>query len=158
MICTWLPLPSFKDSVQALSDEHLGLQRIHVLEIMEYFHDVEVSQLSSDYQKHDLYEHPVTAMWHGYDLQLIEYGLEACEEWATRKGRRDPFYEKLANHLEWATHEDAIMHKPNWFGDVDFHLSHQAALLKRDRDHYKSYFMADTERALIWPESDYATE
>jgi hypothetical protein len=90
-------------------------------------------------------------------MQLCEYGLEACEEWATRKGRRDPYYERIANHLDWATHEEAEMLKPNWFGNVDFHLSHQAALLRLDRAHYSSYYMADVDRDLIWPASDHAS-
>lgn len=157
MVQTWLPLPSFKDSIRVLNMEHLGLQRYHVLEVMEYFHDVEVSQLPGDYEPHDLRDHPIIEMWAGYELQLCEYGLEACEEWQLRRGKRDSFYEKLSYHLEWATTEDALMHKPNWFGDVELHLSHQAALLRADRTYYSSQFLADGDRAMVWPRSDHAT-
>lgn len=157
MIQTWLPLPSYGDSIQALSDKDLGPQRLHVLEILEYFHDVEVSQLPDNYKYHDLVDHPITDMWIGYELQLCEYGLVCCEEWAQRRGRRDTIYNKISQHLDWATSEDAAMSKPNWFGEVDFHLSHQAALLKKDRSHYSRYFLADGDREIIWPVSNYAS-
>lgn len=156
MINTWLPLPSYKDSIATLTDDHLGLQRIHVLEIMETFHEVEVTQLPVTYETHDLVsaEHPILDMWRGYELQLVEYGLVCCEEWTARKGRRDPVYEKLSRHMGWATTEDASFAKPNWFGEVEFHLSHQAALIRADKQHYSKHFMDDGDRHMIWPESD----
>lgn len=159
MLQTWLPLPSFKDSLQTLRTAELSLQRYHILEVLEYFHQPEETQLPADYDDHgDLDGHPLTTMWKGYELQLIEYGMQTCEEWAMRRGKQDPFYDKLSNHLQWASDsDDANMSKPNWFGDVDFHLSHQAALLRINRKHYSSYFVADGERPIIWPVSDYAT-
>lgn len=156
MIQTWLPLPSFAESVAHLKNEHLGVQRLHVLEILEYFHDPEDSQLPYGYQNHALDDHPILDMWRGYELQLCEYGLEACEEWARRKNKRiDPFYDKIGLHMEWANTDEAFMHKPNWFGDVDFHISHQAALLRLDKSWYSVYFKADTDRSVVWPESDF---
>lgn len=157
MVQTWLPLPSYVDSIHTLTDTDLGLQRIHVLEILEHFHDVEVSQLPKDYEAHDLRDHPIILMWAGYEMQLCEYGLVCSEEWMMRKGRRDWIYKRIADHLNWATSEDAEMNKPNWFGDVDFHLSHQAALLRKNRTHYSRYFVADGERQLVWPASDHAS-
>lgn len=156
MFQTWLPLPSFTDSVAHLKENHLGVQRLHVLELLEHFHDPEESQLPYNYQKHALDDHPIVDMWRGYELQLCEYGLEVCEEWTRRKSRRiDPFYNKISLHLEWANTEEAYMHKPNWFGDVDFHISHQAALLRLDNKWYSAYFKADPARSVVWPESDF---
>jgi hypothetical protein len=160
MLTTWLPLPSFKDSVKSLNNAHLGLQRIQVLELMETFHAIpeDESQLPDSYISHDLDpddDEPILNMWRGYELQLIEYGLECCEEYQLRKGKRDKIYKKLSAHLEWATTEDASFAKPNWFGDVDFHLSHQAELVRLDPKHYRPQFIVDVERELVWPLSDH---
>lgn len=156
MIQTWLPLPSFADSVSVLSDEHLDIQRVHVLELLEYFHEPEVSQLPFFYEGHELNpQSPIVLMWVGYELQLAEYGLQACEEQALRKDKDDPFFAKINKHMEWALNDDSVLSKPNWFGNVDFHLSHQAELLREDRRHYEQHFLHDGDREMIWPKSDY---
>ena len=158
MIQTWLPLPSYKDSIECLSREHLILQRLNILEIMEEFHAIpeEDSALPGDYDSHDLDGHPVLDMWKGHEVQLVELGLQTCEHYVKLTGKEDPLYQRLANHQEWATSEDADFSKPRWLGDVDFHLSHQSELLRRDREHYVAYFTEDRDRKLIWPQSQYA--
>lgn len=150
MIQTWLPLPSFKESVCALDDPELGLQRLHVLHVIECLHDVEASDLPDDY---DRSESPLqaAAMWDGYEMQLLEYGLEACDEWASRRGKRDRLYPPLAKHLDWATSETSKMEKPPWFGDVNFHLSHQAGLVRINPSFYTRTFLVDAGRPLVWP-------
>lgn len=158
MINTWLPFPSFQDSTSCLSNEHLELQRLNILEIMEEFHSIpeEDSQLPGDYDTHDLDGHPVLDMWKGYEIQLTELGLMTCDEWSKRHNMTDPIYQRILNHQGWATTEDADFSLPNWFGEIDFHLSHQAELLRRDHDHYVEHFLRDGDRKLIWPQSNYA--
>lgn len=161
MIQTWLPLPDFKNSLVTLDDGFLTYQRLHVLELMEHFHAIpeEDSHLPGDYESHDLDGHPLVDMWVGYELQLIEYGLQACEGWSLRNKREDPLYQHLANHQQWANTEDATFDKPNWMGDIDFHLSHQAELLRRNHPHYSEHFLSDhttAGRKLIWPQSNHA--
>jgi len=160
MIQTWLPLPDFAESARTLTDGHLQDQRLHVLELLEFYHSVEESQLPEEYEPHRLLtnEAPIIRMWKGYVPQLAEYGLECCEEWGVRKAMLDPLYEHISFHLECAIGEEVDLTKPNWFGDVDFHLSHQAALLKKNRQHYQRYFMADGDRAVVWPVSKYAAK
>lgn len=161
MIQTWLPLPNYEESVRCLRMEELAVQRFHVLELMEFIHQVpeESSQLPSDYSR--LEDEPSfdwsVRMWRGFELQLCEYGLTCCDEWSMRRTKKDPMYEKIEFHMECATTEDADGSKPNWFGDVDFHLSHQAALVLRDSGHYGSYFKVDTSRQLEWPVSKYSS-
>lgn len=161
MIQTWLPLPSYQESVRSLRMEELGIQRYHVLELMETIHEVpeNSSQLPLDYQRIEIEDDMEKAynMWKGFELQLCEYGLTACDEWSQRRSKRDPMYSKIEFHMECATTEDADASKPNWFGDVDFHLSHQAALVRLDEKHYRSYFLVDHERPLEWPKSKYAS-
>ena len=156
MIQTWLPYPDFRKSAECLDMPELALQRLNVLELMEYYHDIEQdSSLPESYQTHDLDDHSIVKMWNGFQLQLCEYGLVCCDEYSVRKSKPDPIYEAIRFHLECATTEDAPFRKPNWFGDPDFHMSHQAELLRLNPDYYASYFKVDTERELIWPKSDY---
>jgi hypothetical protein len=156
MIQTWLPVPSFHDSAELLSDAHLDLQRYHVLELLEYYHEPEESQLPIAYDGNQLDDHPIVDMWRGYELQLCEYGFEVCEEWAKRFPLgKEIFYQKISYHLEWANTEDALMHKPNWFGEIEFHESHQYALLKLDPEYYGTYFFNESDGPVIWPRSDY---
>lgn len=158
MIQTWLPVPEFAESIRVLNAEHLAVQRLSVLEVIEWIHtiDPEDSRLPDDYVVSDLDGHPILDMWKGYELQLIELGLMTCDEWAHRHGKRDPLHQAIANHLEWATTDEADFRKPDWFGDVEFHLGHQAELLRRDRDWYSAHFMAGEDRRMTWPRSKYA--
>lgn len=159
MIQTWLPLPDFRESVSRLSMAHLSLQRLHVLELIEELHEVapDQSALPVDYEHTNLSEHPLVDMWRGYEAAVCQYGLFACDEWGMRRGKRDPYYEPIMAHLECETEAvNAGIGKPNWFGDIDFHLSHQSALLLADFSHYSGAFLADTSRVLMWPKSDHA--
>ena len=163
MMQIWLPLPSFTDSVRTLSDEHLRRVRIDVIKLMDSFHEVQESELPTSLRPaHRVYEYdPLYKMWHGYEMQLCEYGLEACEEYAHRPSTEEEafnFYEMISHHLDWATGEESDMGKPNWFGDVDVHLSHQAALARLDPDHYMKYFKVDLGIPLVWPKSRYARD
>lgn len=158
----WLPYPDVTNSVQCLSQVHLSLQRYYILEMMEVFHAIpeDSTALPDDYDPHHLAgsDHPILDQWIGYELTLCEIGLTACEEWQMRRGHQDPMYDKIRFHLECATTEDADFGKPNWWGDVEFHLSHQAALLREDKSHYKGYFLCDGDKGLVYPTSRYATQ
>lgn len=158
MMQTWLPVPNFKDSARSLTGEDLRTQRLQVLQLIEEFHQIprEDTKLPSSYTRGHLDEDShVYKMWYGYELQLIEYGVTCCEELAVRMGKSDPIYDKLAMHYDWAETEEAPFSKPNWFGDVDFHISHQAALVRINKRHYSQFFkVVDTTVPLVWPESD----
>lgn len=155
---TWLPYPSFRESIRILNDSHLGLQRLHCLELLEALHDVEDSQLPDDYERHQMgYQSPICRMWIGYELQLCEYSLQVCDEYSMRKGKRDPIYDKILFHLEAATSDDADMGKPNWFGDIDFHQSHQANLVRLDKAYYTAYFKVNPGHSLQWPVSSHVS-
>jgi hypothetical protein len=163
MMQVWLPLPSFTDSVRTLSNTHLWRVRIDVIKLMDSYHEVQESELPvglrSPYQIDE--SEPLYKMWHGYEMQLCEYGLEACEEYTNRPSTPSEdfnLYEIISHHLDWATGEESDMGKPNWFGDVDVHISHQAALVRLDPDHYSKYFKVDQSLPLEWPKSRYAKD
>jgi hypothetical protein len=156
----WLPFPDEIESLRCLNQVHLNSLRYNILELMETYHLVSQSdsKLPSNYERHPLIEadHPILDQFVGFELWLAEYGLKACEEWQFRRGKHDPLYDHISMHLELAAGEDADMGKPNWFGEIDFHLSHQAALLREDESHYKGYFLVDRKKNLIIPRSTYA--
>lgn len=155
---TYLPLPSFIESAKCLTDRDLEIQRLDVAKLMATLHATEEADS-------DLEDHPCYHMWEGYEPQLCEYGLVMCDEYDNRMVERgwrkandgaDPVYKKISWHLEMATTEDTTFQKPNWFGDVEFHLSHQAALVRNNSD-YLRYFLVDKTLPLIWPVSDRAS-
>jgi hypothetical protein len=78
-------------------------------------------------------------MWRGFEPQLCEYGITVCEEWIGR-GYRDGTKGKIEWHLDMATSGEYTMEKPPWFGNPDFHRSHQSNLLRKDPAHYGQYF------------------
>lgn len=160
IVQVWLPLPSFKDSLRTLSNDHLRKQRVDVIRLMDAFHEVQESELPKEYRARVYPTDAIYRMWQGYEMQLCEYGLQACEEWKNRVHSNDShepdFYKMISDHLDWATGEDSDMGKPNWFGDVDVHLSHQAALTRLDPDHYRKFFRVDESLQLVWPVSRYA--
>lgn len=160
MIQTWLPLPDFRQSLASLHDEDLERVRWNVLYLLEKFHDVEQTELPMHYRAtvtRLVVHSPIWQMWQGHEVQLAEYGLEACEEFSVRHHGPDPVYELIQFHQESAISENNDMGKPVWFGDVDFHLGHQSALLKLRPAFYRGVFI-DSSHPLVWPRSAHATE
>lgn len=157
----WLPEPDERRSLSQLNNEHLNELRWHILELVETFHRISPgdSALPDFYERHPLIEadHPILEQFIGYEVWLIGYGMSACDEWQMRNGKRDPLYEALAHHMDIeASTDEPDPARPNWFGSVEFHLSHQAALLRADETHYKAYYMTGNARALVVPRSDHA--
>jgi len=128
---TFLPYPDFVRSAQALDRKRLGNQRNEVLVL-----------LSGSW-----YNHPASKMWRGYEYQLAEYGKAICTEWIQR-GYRDTCFEKIS--VLQSSHEDTGL--PPWFGDPDFHESHQSNLIRKNPEHYRSQF-PNTREGLpyMWP-------
>jgi hypothetical protein len=156
-IQTWLPLPNYKDSIRSLAQDDLEVQRLYVLELIEFIHDVEdeATTLPASYRRHSQTAiNKLYKMWWGYELQLIEFGLEACDEYSSIIAKRDPLYDNISRHLQFAEHKDAQFGKPQWFGDINFHHSHQALLVRKNPEHYGREFRIDPSRKLIYPVSD----
>lgn len=139
---TFLPYPDYMLSAQVLDSKRLGKQRLEVVQILNVLHEVEGSNMGWR-------NHPAVKMWRGCELQLCEYGLVMVETWKAR-GYRDTCEKKLAQHLDWA--EGGNMLKPTWFGDIDFHRSHQSNLLRKDPEYYGTFF-GDVPNDLpyVWP-------
>lgn len=140
---TFLPFPNFEDSAACLDRQRLGKQRVEVVQILNVLHEVTTSGWVN---------HPAVKMWRGYEPQLAEYGLAVCEEWVKRGYLDNKCGLKIAWHLECATSGDFTMNKPPWFGNIDFHLSHQSNLLRKDPEHYGKYFPGvPDDLPYVWP-------
>lgn len=118
---TFLPEPDYRKSAEVLDRLRLGKQRVEVLQILNALHE-----LSAGWQNH-----PAARMWRGHAPQLCEYGLIVCEVWVSR-GYRDSCAEKISQHMDWATSGEYNLERPPWFGDEDFHRSHQSNLIRKD--------------------------
>jgi len=141
---TFLPYPDYIESAKVLDRQRLGKQRVEVVQILDVLHLVTPG---ARYRNH-----PVMDMWRGHEPQLCEYGITICEEWKSR-GYTDKCQENIEWHLDCATAGEFTMDKPRWFGDMDFHKSHQSNLLRKDREHYMGYFEVPDDLPYVWPKA-----
>jgi hypothetical protein len=71
---TFLPFPSFEQSLQSLDYRRLGKQRVETKQIL-------MALLG---ESKGWVNHPATKMWRGHEHALAEYGLLSCREWKSR--------------------------------------------------------------------------
>lgn len=135
---TFLPYESFAKTAVVLDYRRLGKQRVEAKQIIQ---TIELGDKANGWKNH-----PAVNMWRGYIPALALYGMYICVEWLNR-GYNDS---QLAFFEQYV--EDNIVY-PYWLGDRDFHLSHQASLLRKDRDHYDQFFDRNVLRYedYIWP-------
>ena len=128
---TFLPFPDFARSAQVLDYKRLGKQRVEVLQL-----------LNGSWANH-----PASKMWRGFEYQLAEYGKIVCIEWRNR-GYNDSCLDKITV-LQYDLEDTGL---PPWFGNQDFHESHQSNLIRKDRVFYKPKFPQAREGLpYIWP-------
>ena len=71
-------------------------------------------------------------MWRGYELALVEYGLEICEEWMKR-GYKDSCHRKIFDYVHvssldyWDWYDNTYDYPP-WLTE-EFCSNHQSILL-----------------------------
>lgn len=96
--------------------------------------------------------HPAVKMWAGYEMTLALYGLQMCREWKKRG-----YNDSLEDYFLGEIHNLRVQKKipdglPEWFGDPDFHRSHQSNLLRKDGEYYGSHFPdVPDDLPYIWP-------
>lgn len=138
---TLLPYPNFTDTAKILDSGRLGAQRLSVVNILYNLRG----------RKNDWLDISVVRMWRGYEPALILYGQMICIEWMKR-GNKDTCMSRI-NSLRVPTEK---MIDPNWLGNEDLHLSHQALLLRRDEEFYGNFFAGiDSNIQLVWPVSPF---
>ena len=150
---TFLPYQGFTDSARILDTRRLGKQRVETIQVLRAL------TVAGYGWRH----HPAAAMWAGYEEALVRYGLAVCGVWCAI-GNADTCATTLVDdlirsvgQLSVRTEEElAAAHEmPPWLGDEAFHRSHQAALVRKDPEHYRRYFPdVPDDLPYVWPASD----
>lgn len=136
---TFMPHASFVRSAKALDDKRLGKQRVEAYQIMKALADTDYG-----WQKH-----PAVQMWRGYEDALVEYGATCCMVWILR-GHKDTLLARFAER-SWPR----PYRTPPWFGDPEFHRSHQSNLIRKDAAHYEPQFPGvPDDLPYVWPAND----
>lgn len=114
---------------------------------------------SADFELCARAHHPAVLMWKGYEEALGRYGLACCRRW-TELGFADTCAATIVLDLGSAgAHSirgQAELARggalPPWLGDEALHVSHQAALLSKDRDWYAGRFPGvSADVPYLWP-------
>lgn len=140
-----MPFDDFTWSARCLDNKRLGKQRVETLQIMHHL----LIGGGGSWQNH-----PAVKMWEGYERALLAYQQAICHEWATVRGFQDSCWEKTsAIFLDVVINPmDTPLIPPPWMGWVDFHISHQSNLLRKDENHYRKYFPGiRSDHDYIWP-------
>ena len=140
---TFLPYASFEKSAAVLDQKRLGKQRVETLQIM-------AALVTHTGWVH----HPATAMWRGYEFNLLEYQYAICYEWHVVRGFKDTCLRKTID-LFWSRpylFEDRV-ESPSWLGSPQLHRSHKSNLLRKNLAHYgQEGWDVPDNLEYIWPE------
>lgn len=147
---TFLPYPDFAASAAALDSQRLGKQRVEALQVLRA-----LTRVTYGWKRH-----PAVRMWVGYAEGVGAYGAATCREWVARGGA-DTVAGTLGVDLAAAglpsvprTQQELarVCALPGWIGDERVHVSHQAALVRKDPAFYGALFPdVDPELPYFWP-------
>jgi hypothetical protein len=147
---TFLPYPDFARSAAVLDLKRLGKQRVEALQVLR----------ALTYPTYGWKRHPAVRMWAGYAEGVAAYGQAVCLEWVSRGGT-DTVADTIGVDLAAAglpsvprtQHElERVAGLPDWIGDERVHVSHQAALVRKDPAFYGALFPdVDPELPYFWP-------
>lgn len=137
---TFMPEPSFKDSLAVLDTRRLGKQRLEVKQILRSLRGE-----TSGWRNH-----PAVRMWEGHEGSLAQYGYMACHIWRQR-GFDDILMPYFLDVI--VDYDDPARHAvPAWLGDPPVHLSHQSNLVRKDPQHYRRFYPdVRDDMPYFWP-------
>jgi hypothetical protein len=139
---TFLPYPSFYDSLKVLDNKRLGKQRLEAMQLVN-----STLKLAADPNaKVGWANHPARTMWRGYLDALKMYHNLAIQEWIIRG---------FKNTMK--TYEiPEVVTLPHWLGREDFHASHRSNLIRKDPIWYGQFGWTEPNNIeYVWPTSDY---
>jgi hypothetical protein len=135
---TFLPYPSASKSAACLDRQRLGKQRVEALQILRTLQGKSTGWAT----------HPAVRMWRGYEHALAIYGWAMCYEWLQR-GYVDNCRMEFVAAMNRRDPTTVIV--PLWLGDVAFHRSHRANLVRKMPSHYIPLFGELLPEPYIWP-------
>lgn len=135
---TFLPLPSFKESIQCLDYKRLGKQRVEGQQLIKAITG------GGGWSNH-----PCTRMWQNHVDALRVYTDMCIKEWVARgyNNTMTPYFDiGVVEMIE------TLIEKPSWFGNEEFHASHRSNLLRKDPEFYGKYNWSEPhDLEYIWP-------
>ena len=132
---TFLPYPSFQESMRVLDDSRLGNQ---------------VYREGMTLLRGGWPNHPASKMWRGYEGALAQYLMAGVHELYTRGKdyHSRPWCQELFTYAVAGVDEPM----PPWLGDEQFHASHRSNLLRKDPVWYGQYNWTEPDNLeYIWP-------
>lgn len=131
---TFLPYADFTASAKVLDYRRLGKQRVETYQLIRAING----------ETKGWRTHPAAKMWDGYLEALHMYGRAMCEEWIERG-----YADTMLNRFE--VHDEFEM--PPWFGDEEFHRSHQSNLIRKLPEFYAPIFIGvPSDLPYLWPD------
>lgn len=95
-------------------------------------------------------KHPAILMWRGYESALMRYQEAICDEWINR-GYKDTC-QAVTSYLYFHCEPRCYLGMPEWFGEEEFHLSHQSNLLRKHPKYYSQFFHnVPDDLSYVWP-------
>jgi len=131
---TFLPLPTYYESMKCLDKSRLGNQ---------------VWREGLTLLRGKWPNHPASRMWRGHEYHLGLYLLAGCDVLHKRTGKCYPeIREKI--RVEMAKHKNTG--PPPWLGNDEFHASHRSNLLRKDPTWYGQFnWPQPPDLPYIWP-------
>lgn len=126
---TFLPYDNFALCAEVLDNRRLGKQCMEVNQLLDCLLGF----------RRGWRNHPVTRMWRGYEIALIQYGFACCNEWEARYSRRQDFYDILVSH-EIACRLGATYELPPWLGNEELHEKYRMLLVHKAPEVYRTRF------------------
>jgi hypothetical protein len=146
---TFLPYADFERTARVLDLKRLGKQRVECIQVLR-------GLVRPDYGwRH----HPAVRMWKGHEEALGRYSFTICGVWVER-GFGDTCAATIGVDLReagvGAVRSEQALHAahamPEWLGDPAFHRSHQSALVRKNPEHYRSFFPdVPDDLEYVWP-------
>jgi hypothetical protein len=123
---TFLPYPDFRESLRSLDNKRLGKQRVEAYQI--------ISAITGRPRKdgkpyRGWVSHPCSVMWKDYVNALKLYYNDCIDVWKERGFKNTMEYESIEG--------DFVL--PEWIGNEEFHSSHRANLLRKDKEYYSKF-------------------
>jgi len=136
MVNTFLPYADFGRSAACLDRQRLGKQRVEAMQILSTIRNPNAKGWRN---------HPVVNMWRGYENALMLYFNSVVNEWVKRGYK---------NNMPLCEVDEENVEMPWWMGDQDFHMSHQASLVRKLPEFYSPLFEVSDEqmsKGYVWP-------
>ena len=136
---TFLPYKSFKKSAETLDYQRLGKQRVEAMQIINV---IEGNPRKDGQPYKGWLKHPCVIMWSNFAPALKLYHNIFIEEWIQRGYK---------NNMALYDLSEIQITYPYWLGEEQFHLSHRANLLRKNKDYYKKYkWNVDSTAGYVW--------